>query len=255
MRLQPLYLYIIISFLLLILDFFSFLSIAKQPSEKVIIPIKSTVYDADRTLKNTGSILINFSSLKTLDSQRKELVKENEELKLKEALLEEENKKLRDQLGAPLPFSYRFLPARVIGLSKYLEISSGSNEGIKEGMTVVDGTSFIGKVISVSASRSSVLLSTDSEMSIPARTSRGVKGVVTGQNGKSIILNKVLQKDALFLSDQVFSSGEGGFPPNLLIGIVSHIESDDASVYKQARVRELIPREFGSTVFVITNSE
>ena len=51
-------------------------------------------------------------------------------------------------------------------------------EYVKEGMTVVDGIVFIGKVVVVSSARSNVILPTDFEIAIPVKTSRGAKGMV-----------------------------------------------------------------------------
>jgi cell shape-determining protein MreC len=132
-----------------------------------------------------------------------------------------------------------------------MEISVGSKDKTEKGMIVVDGDVFIGKVVSVSNRRSLIMLPTDEELTIPVKTSRGAKGIVTGLAGQDIILDKVLQKDPLFLDDLVATSGEEDIPPNLLIGKISYIMTSDVAVYKQAKVTPLVDYQKEQTVFVI----
>ncbi|MBM3283261.1 rod shape-determining protein MreC [Candidatus Gottesmanbacteria bacterium] len=244
---------IIISFLLILFDYSGWLDSFKIPVEKVIIPTKQTVFRAKTALQNFTDILIKYPQLKKLTDDNSRIVKQNRELATEVKICNEENSKLRYQLGAPLPASYQFIPAQVVTVGRFMEIAAGSKAGVKPDMVVVDGKTFIGKVASVSYGRSNVLLPLNTELSLPVTTSRDAKGIVTGQGGGKILLDKVLQKDPLFLGDEVFTSGEGGYPTDLIVGVISHINADDVSTYKQASLEPALDYNKEKMVFVISS--
>lgn len=246
-------LFIGISVLLFALDFLGMLRFLKNPLEYAAKELQKSVYSANIMVQNAGSFVSQYPRLKSMFEGYDHLRKSNEELQLKIAVLTQENTKLRSQMDARLPSQYQLNPATVVGVSQYMTLDAGEKSGVVPGMTVVDGNSLVGKVAKVTKLRSIVLLPTDGQLTIPVKTSRGTKGIVIGQFGKSIQLDKVLQKEALFLDDQVVTSGDDGFPPNLLIGKIVHINADDASPYKQAKVEPIIDYQKEQTVFVITS--
>jgi len=241
-----------ISVMLILLDYFSLLTPFKTPFEVFAVSVKSGVFATSTTIGNFGNILIQYSSIEKAFEERDKLKKENEEAKVTVEALTQENTLLRNQLQAPLPPSYQFIPAYVVGVTGSMELAAGLSSGIAKGMTVVDGATLIGKVTAVSGVRSTVVLPWSTEITIPAKTSRGAKGTVIGQLGDKIILDQVLQKDQLFLSDVVTTTGEGGFPPNLLIGKISHITTDDVSVYKTAQIIPAADYKKERLVFIIS---
>lgn len=250
---NPLFWLVGLSFLLMFLDYFGQISFLKSTAEIVIVPTKQTVFRIYKTTKNLQEVISFFPQLNKIVNDNRSLERKVNELALRVKLLEKENDKLRHQLAAPLPASYQFIPAQVIAVSRFMEIAVGSNEGVKINMPVVDGTVYLGKIVSVSAKRSYVKLPVDSEATIPAKTLQGTKGVVVGQGGRNIILGKVLQKDHLFLSDQVLTSGEGGYPANLLIGTIVYIDVNDVSTYKQAKISPALDYLKEEVVFVISS--
>lgn len=249
-----LYFFLTISILLIILDYFGQINFIKAPADNIIKPIKKTIYSTNLALINFRSIILQYPHMGNMQKQLDEMKKNNDELSLKAGLLQEENNKLRKQLEAPLPSSYGFIPAQVVGVSRYMELASGAKENIAVGMSVIDGSVLIGKVISVTSDRSLVRLVSDPETVVPVRTSRGGAGVITGQAGGGISLTKILQKVPLFLDDLVVTSGEENFPPNLLIGKVGYIVADDTSPYKQAKVNAEVNYNTLTTVFVIIST-
>lgn len=251
MKLNLLVCLFLLSVVLYLLDFFGLLSSVKKPLEEIVIPVKKIVYNTEKTISNAGYFLMHYPSLRQKMEDFDNLKKKNEELNLKMQLVTGENNTFRKQLGAPLPASYQFIPGQVLGITRFMEIAVGTKDKVEKGMIVVDGDVFIGKVVSVSNRRCLVMLPTDIDLTVPVKTSRGAKGIVTGLAGQTIILDKVLQKDPLFLDDLVITSGEENTPPNLLIGKVAHIITSDVAVYKQAKVTPLIDYQNEQTVFVI----
>ncbi len=252
MKDRLIYFLIFISLVLLLLDYSGSLLPVKSALDNIIMPVKQTLFTAVSDFGSLRKVLSQYRQFYRMYDDLKVAAKKNEEFNLQIKLLTEENKKLRIQLDAPLPPSYKYIPASVISNSRYLEVAAGIREGVVKNMPVVDGLVLLGRITTVSEKRSSIMLLTDNEMQIAVKTSRGAKGILAGQAGKSLLLDKVLQKEALFLDDQVVTSGEDGLPPNLIIGRVTYIITTDEAVYKQAKVETLIDALSEKTVFIIS---
>ena len=240
-----------LSFLLLTLDYFNFAEPIRISLEPVIVNLKKTIYQGFYQLKYLPNILLNYNKIVSDLNENQELKNENRKLKVEVQNVSDENENLRRQLGAPLPPSFRFIPADVIAVSRHMEINIGRANGVKTGMSVVDGLTLIGRISQVSARRSQIQLLSDTNLQIPAITNRGSRGTIVGQLSEFIVFKSVLQKDPLFLEDILTTTGENGFPPKLLIGTVFHIDNDDAQVYKQAQVKAFSNPFLLKKVFVV----
>jgi len=252
MKDRLIYFLIFISLVLLLLDYSGSLLPVKSALDNIVLPVKKTLFTAVSDFGSLRKVLSQYRQFYQMYDDLKVAAKKNEELNLQVKLLTEENKKMRIQLDAPLPPSYKYIPATVVSNSHYLEVAAGIREGVAKNMPVVDGLVLLGKITAVSEKRSTITLLTDNEMQVAVKTSRGAKGILVGQAGKSFLLDKILQKEALFLDDQVVTSGEDGLPPNLIIGRVTHIITTDEAVYKQAKVEALIDALSEKTVFIIS---
>lgn len=219
----------------------------------IIIPIKTNVLSIYQAMVNLRKVAGAYTQTRELTDERARLQQTVEELEHAQRVLREENERLRVQLNAPLPVTYRLIPAMVTGLSSQVEIAAGSRDGVKEGMSVITGQTLIGKIAAVSEYRSRVMLATDPAFSVPVRTSRGVSGGLSGRAGNQLVVDQILQKDPLFLEDQVYTTGEASYPPNLLIGTVSFITSTDVAVYKQATVVAPVDYRDVRIVFVLVS--
>ncbi len=238
--------------MVLVLDYFQLFNFLKSPIDQVITPVKREIFSKISGVSAVFNVAGNFNQLVKFYNQKEKMVQQNEELKLKVKQLQEENLKLRVQLESPFPASFKFVPARVVAVSRFMEIDSGISSGIKKGQYAVDGETLVGIVESVSAARSTIKLVTDPDFVISAITNRGTKGLVAGQGEQNIALTKVLQKDPLFLDDQVVTTGEEFVPANLLIGKISYITQEETATYKQARIFPLLNYGQERVVFVIT---
>ncbi len=242
---------IFVSLLLFFSDYFGYIGSWKDSLEKLFIPIKKNIYQVRLLTINTLGALSLFPRYIEVIEERDKLKRENDQLSYRLKAKEEENKQLRVQLEAPLPANYKYIPAPVIGVDRYLQIGVGEEDNVAKGMSAVIGDLYVGKVVSVTKNRSFIILPTDPESKIPIKTSRGARGVAVGQTGKDIILDKVLQREPLFLDDMVATSGDEDFPVGLLIGKVKHITTSDVAVYKQASIEPSIDYYKEKFVFII----
>ena len=111
--------------------------------------------------------------LRQLDESRRE----NQDLKLRlaqDAQLENENARLRGQLGWFKQTRWRVKPARVIARDpanwwRSVEIDAGSRDGLSNNLAVLTSDGLVGRVQSVGEARSQVVLLGDPNLQVAAK--------------------------------------------------------------------------------------
>ncbi len=256
-----------ISFLFLVLVFLSFFLFffdKKGWISPVFVLIRKPLNQVEQSFFNSYknvSGFFSFSSRKALDKRIIELEGElrylaQEENELSSCL--EENKKIKRLLGASLPIKWQFMEARVIGVSERMRIARGKKDGLEEGMNVVAEDVLVGKIVSVDKETSLVQLVTDSSSKIPIEVRRPdieglqARGVLFGQSGNNLLLDKVLQAEFIQKGDLIVTSGEEGWLPDLLIGQIEDVSGKSAEIYKKASVSPLINYRSLNFVFIVT---
>ena len=209
-------------------------TIEAKPLDYLRSFIKDTIY--------RGSVVVSFPSkgFKSIVSTvENHLNLYNENIKLKEenAQLQEqiydpgflifENKQLRQLLDEQVTSSANFVSARVIldKQSPYLNsfiINSGSNKEIKNGMAVLDGKNFVGRIVDVNFFSSRVLLVTDLNSKIPVSIEpSGHQAILSGRGTKEPTLEYLPKNHKVQSGNKVYTSGkEGIFSPGIPIGEV-----------------------------------
>lgn len=181
------------------------------------------------------------SNVEKVDS----LEAENEELK-------QQIKKLKDELNVEHVLNdYDYLNATVINRNSVnwynnLTIDKGSNNGIKEGMVVINSTGVIGKTTNVSTFSSDVRLITTTDTNNKISVSiisdgKKLTGVINEYDYKTgyLEVEGISNTDKVSVGDMVYTSGLGGvFPSGILIGKVSQVTTD---VYDLAKIINVSP--------------
>ena len=139
-----------------------------------------------------------------------------------------ENKQLRKLIDEQVASSVNLISSRVIldKRSPYLNsfiINSGSNKKIKNGMAVLDGKNFIGRIVNVNFFSSRVLLVSDLNSKIPAVVEpAGYHAILSGTGKAKPILEFLPKNHTVQSGNKVYTSGkEGIFFPGIPIGEVS----------------------------------
>lgn len=169
---------------------------------------------------------------------------------------------------------YQTTPVRVIvrdisGVSsRTLIVDKGSNDGLVEGQVVVDsGGALVGRVKSVDATVSKILLISDpSSTVIGKETKSGATGTIHGLISGQLLMSgvDVTPEIAKTLSGKaVFTAGESlpganandlsPFPPGLLIGKIVDISSDPNAVVQSATIAPAAHLNDATFLLVITN--
>jgi len=194
--------------------------------------IKDTIYRGSLVVSAPFKVFDNFADYinkhLNLYSNYDELKKENNELKnnISESdFLEFENAQLRKLIEEQVSSSSDLLSARVMidKQSPYLNsfiINVGSNKNIKNGMAVLDGKNFVGRIVDVNFFSSRVLLVSDLNSKIPVIIEpSGHHAILSGRGTNKPILEYLPENYTIQDGDKVYTSGkEGIFSPGIPIG-------------------------------------
>lgn len=148
-----------------------------------------------------------------------------------------ENNQLRQLLDEQVNSPVNFVSARVMldKQSPYLNsfiINSGSNRTIKNGMAVLHGKNFIGRIVDVNFFTSRVLLVSDLNSKIPVIIEpSGHHAILSGHGKNNPTLEYLPENHSLEATNKIFTSGkEGIFSPGIPIGEVEKIDNNVVSV-------------------------
>ena len=165
-----------------------------------------------------------------LYSNYNQLKKENDRLKnniSKTDFLELENAQLRKLIEEQIASPSNLVSARVMidKQSPYLNsfiINIGSNKNIKNGMAVLDGKIFIGRIVDVNFFSSRVLLVSDLNSKIPVLIEPSANhAILSGRGANKPTLEYLPEKHTIQDGDKVYTSGKGGiFSPGIPVGEV-----------------------------------
>lgn len=246
---------IFLSLTVLSLDTFHLLNLPKQALSYITNPVSFGIYSTSRSIGKQFYFVFLARRAgqenKALREQIGQLLSENADLR--RSLAEAES--LLSQEKHLDPKTYNLLPARPVGLGRYLKIDKGLSSGIKEGQAVVFENNFVGKVVSVSPKASNVQLLTDPASKVTAFSQNlegKAKGVLVGQFGTDIMLDKILHEEKIAQGDLIYSEGlEEFLPRGLVLGRVSQVLERENEVFKQAKVQPVFDTGDLDLVFVI----
>lgn len=187
-----------------------------------------------------------------------DLQRENEELRdrldqlegdaIREQNAQEELDRLNEQLDIGFTGKLRTQVARVTAgpysnFRNYtVTIDRGRDRGVKKGMPVVTSAGLVGRVRTVSRSRSVVQLATDPDFVLGVRLASSQEigiGHGGGDTDRFVVDKGINLEDPVRRGEAVLTSGldDAIMPPDLPIGIVDRVTPDDADRVQQLLVR------------------
>lgn len=271
-----------LSLFLFLVDNFGWITGVRGIVQRPFLALERPIYLINQSISNSVKSVTSGT-----DSQRIiELQTQLRQLALNQNQLStclEENEHLKKLLGAPLPSAWKFKMARVVGISEKMRIDLGKKDEVEEGMVVVSENIYVGQVVSVGDRDSLVQLVNDPNSKIPvvikapaSPTSQGgpassrphARGLLIGQFGGGLLLDKVLQNESLQQGDLVVTSGEEspprlasargelaegetGYLPDLVIGQIKEVKKGTAEVYQQAIISPLVNYSSLRFVFLV----
>lgn len=245
------------------------LAAAGDTAIAVIAPLQEAVSKVTDPIGNFFSTLVRLPAIR----------RENEELKSRVARLEEQVatttsdrtrlNEVEALLGLQESFSARVetTAAQVIanGVSNFewtITIDKGSSDGIADEMPVVAAAGLVGHVVRVTPSSSIVQLIIDPESFVAGRLDgSGETGLLEGQGDGDLRMSQVEADIQVLPDERVVTAGyrfggvaESLYPPNVLIGTVSRVLSDDSALEKFVTVRPTVDFSTLSVVLVVLSS-
>lgn len=238
-----------------ILDSIHFLAIPKRLAFYVTNPISFGLFSSSKSLGRQFYFIfqarLSIQEVKALKEQIGTLLSENAKIRRDLA----ETKSLLSQQIHLDPQTYNLLPARPIGLSRYLKIDKGLQDNIKVGEAVVFNENLVGRIVSVSETAANVqlLIDPDSKVAAFSQGAEGrAKGILLGQFGTDIIFDKILHEEKINIGDLVYSEGtEGYLPRGLVLGRVTQVMEQQNELFKKAKVQNIFDTKDLDLVFVI----
>jgi len=248
----------VFAIVIIVTIFIDISGISKVPSTVIsglLRPIQIGLYktkiDFEDFVKTVVAVKDLRQSEKDFKVKNATLLAENAKLKK----LGEENQALKSQLGFRIAEESLIL-ASIIGIDpKFLNsqvlLDVGSKNQVKKGNIVKFQNILLGKISSVNETSSTLTLLSDPSMKIPAVSQSGVRGLVGGSFGNTVKFSKIPTDQKIRKNELVFSSGESGYPKNLVLGKVGEIEKNPSEIFQEAKIVPLITTQELKAVFVV----
>lgn len=254
-NLQLFLILVLISVGFFLLDSLKILSLPKTAFYYMSNPISFSLYKSKQSLAGQfGFIFVSRQTAlenKSLKGQLAQILSENAELKrqLAEAQAQISQNQHLD------PANYKTIAARPVGLDRFLKIDKGSNDGVKINQAVVYNDNLVGEVVNVSEKGSSVktVIDPDSKVAVFSLGKNGkAKGIISGQFGLEMLMDKILHEEPIAAGDLVYSEGtEGLWPRGLILGRVSQVMEKQNEVFKTAVVSPVFDIKDVDLVFIL----
>jgi rod shape-determining protein MreC len=259
-RLSLLLITIVFGGILIWANSIGYLSGAKDTTNALTAPV--SLFFSNFSGKTSGF----FSGLLKLGSLQKEnagLRDQLNKLQAEVAQLSEdkkENERLKGLLGFVESGNYKYVPGEVISFDPSnvrgsITLNIGKKQGLKSGMAVISDGFLVGRIDEVQETQSKVRLITDPLSAIPAvLQNSNVSGIVKGEIGFGVNMEKIPQGSGIKVGDTVISSGLGGdFPRGLIVGKIEKINKLENSLFVDADVAPAASINNLSRVIVIKN--
>jgi rod shape-determining protein MreC len=226
-----------------------------------------TLVPVSRSLASTGSgVGITFSNLgnvRNLAQDNSRLQQENAKLRQRlaaDADTRRDNDALRRQLGLDVAGSPGEVAAEVVAFQpdsyrQFVTINKGSSDGIKVGQGALSDGVLVGVVSDIASHTAKLALVTDPEFKLTAKdqdSPNGALGVLQGQLGSGLVMDKIGQTDVIKPGDTITSAGLGGLiPSGLYIGQVQSVNTRANAIFQSAQVSTTVVPSHLRFVFVV----
>lgn len=228
----------------------------------IVMPIQNGYTYLKNKLAGNSSF---FTNIENLSNENEKLKQENSELeqKLRELeIIKAQNNTLKEYLKLTEKYtSYTTIPAYIINkdtsnYSATFIINVGSDDGIKENMTVIADKGLVGHIISVTKNIAKVQTIIDPSSSVSvAFESTGDTAICRGTSESNTLKATYIATSAEILeNDTVHTSGMGGiYPKGIMIGNISKIENTKNITDRYAIITPAVDFNKLETVLVIIN--
>lgn len=239
------------------------ISVIENIANNIVMPIENGLTYLKNKINNNDKFFENIDQLKKENEALKK-EKSNLEQQLREhEIIKNENEQLKQQLNLAEKYSdFKTVPGTIISrdisnYSKTLVINVGSDNGIKEKMTVIADEGLVGYVISTTNKTAKIqtIIDSASATSCLASSTRDLmicKGTI---ENKSVLSASNIAIDARIIQgDSVETSGLGGiYAKGIHVGTIKKVNKGSNKTDSYATIETAVDFEKLETVLIITN--
>ena len=213
----------------------------------ILSPLQKLYHESSESAKYLWS---HYLWLLEVEQERNELLERVKGLESQNSRLmeyESENLRLRKLLHFADENKLTGLQATVIGRDpsnwlRTITINRGSEDGVRQGLAVVDGNAVVGQTTAVTSHAAQVLLLTDNSSAIDAivQSSRAAGIAEGGLESEMLRLRYVqkLEESQVHAGDRVIASGmDGVYPKGTLIGVVHKVNSAAPGLFQYIEIK------------------
>ena len=239
------------------------ISFLDNAASKLVMPVQNGLTYLKNKISGNSTF---FTDINNLKQENEELSKRNSELEQSLRELESiksENETLKEYLGLTEKYGeYSTVPAYIINkdisnYSKTVVINVGSDDGIKENMTVIADQGLVGHVISVTSDTAKVRTIIDTSSSASCLLSTTDESIVckgTLEEESALKAMYIPDDDGIIQGDSVETSGLGGiYPKGIHVGSIKRVVNTQNATDRYAIVETAVDFDKLDTVLVITN--
>lgn len=223
------------------------ITVAENLIRTIYTPLQSGVNEFSDFMGQFGTI---FAEKNTLSRQLKSLEQKNNQLKLENQVLREDQAELQ-RLRNIVQFKdnhallYDLIPARILARSpnnwyKTLTIDKGSRQGVKKDMAVISPDGLVGRISEVNENASQVFLMTDREVAVGAilQETRETNGIVEGLGDSYFLrMKNIPYYSSVKKGDRVITSGLSEYyPKGITIGYIKKYSREPGGLLISATV-------------------
>ncbi len=239
------------------------ISIIENIASTVVMPIENGLTYLKNKINNNNKFFENISELKTENESLKQKNSELEQQLREYEIIKNENDQLKQELNLAEKYEqYTTVPGTIISrdisnYSKTIVINVGSDNGIKEKMTVIADEGLVGYIVSVTSKTAKVQTIVDSAsatscLASSTRDTMICKGTI---ESKSILSASNIDTNARIIQgDSVETSGLGGiYMKGIHVGKIKKVNEGSNKTDSYATIETAVDFEKIETVLVITN--
>ena len=238
-------------------------SFFENVASKLVMPVQNGLTYLKNKISGNDTF---FTDINKLKEENEQLLARNSELEQSLRELENiktENETLKEYMNLTEKYGeYKTIPAYVINkdisnYSKTIVINVGTNDGVKENMTVIGDQGLVGHIVSVTDTTAKVQTIIDTASSVSATMSSTDETIVCKGTLESTTELKAMYIPTdynIIQGDSIETSGLGGiYPKGIHIGTVKQVEATKNVTDRYAIIETAVDFDKLSTVLVITN--
>jgi len=244
--------------LLTLVGFLGWLGPLRWVYDHTVTPVVTGLTRAGST---TSEALANLGHIQNLAADNQRLTRENADLRQRlaaDAETRRDNELLRTQLGLEVAGAARQVSAEVVAFQpdsyrQFVTINKGSHDGLKPGMAAMSEGVLVGTLSDVQSGTAKIMLVTDPEFKLAAKDQdSGADGILQGQLGSGLTMDKIGQDVSVKPGDTVTTSGLGGLvPAGLFIGQIQAVDVHKNVIFQSAQISSPFKANKLRFVFVV----